>query len=205
MVSIGTFLSIGIIGAVAIGGYALYRNLDKAGGALSRGVEQSITNPLGNYFENLWTSLPSAAASTGNGSFKEAPPQQSGVTYEQYVAGEDTRTQSQVDDWYTQNKITNPNDPKPLLTPSVQIAYADPGPAATPKPTDYKSGYYYFDVAGSQYDTIQYQTAEAMKKLFSMNLSKIFSPGGLENITYIGQSNLNEAGFKLFGQSKGYL
>ena len=64
MVSIGTIFILAIAGAVAVGGYALYRNADKVGGALSRGVETSITNPLGSYFDNLWKDTSSGITNT---------------------------------------------------------------------------------------------------------------------------------------------
>jgi len=54
MVSVGTVISLLAVGAIAAVGYAVYRNLDKIGGAVSRGVETNLTNPFGNYFENLF-------------------------------------------------------------------------------------------------------------------------------------------------------
>jgi len=67
MVSVGTFLSIGIIAGVGILGYAVYRNFGQIGGALSRGVTQNITNPFGDYFENLFASSNGNGNGTGNG------------------------------------------------------------------------------------------------------------------------------------------
>jgi len=67
MVSIGTVLTLGIIGAVSIFGYAVYRNADKLGGAVSRGVEKNVTAPFGNYFENLFADTP------GNGNGASVP------------------------------------------------------------------------------------------------------------------------------------
>ncbi len=64
MVSIGTVLTLGIIGGAGILGYAVYRNADKVGGALARGVEENITAPIGSYFENLFAGLPTSTNGT---------------------------------------------------------------------------------------------------------------------------------------------
>jgi len=59
MVSIGTFLTVGIIAGASVLGYAVYRNLDKVGGALARGTQEKLTDPFSNYLENLFVSSPS--------------------------------------------------------------------------------------------------------------------------------------------------
>lgn len=61
----GNIFSLAAIGAVIAGGIALYSNRDKIGGAFSRGIETNLTNPLGNYFDNLWTGAPGNAAPPG--------------------------------------------------------------------------------------------------------------------------------------------
>jgi len=58
MVSIGTIFTIGIVGAVAAGIYAVSRNTDKIGGALTRGTEEYISKPFANYLDSLFQSLP---------------------------------------------------------------------------------------------------------------------------------------------------
>jgi len=55
MVSIGTIISFGVIGAIIAGSYAVYRNSDKIGGALSRGLQTNITTPLGSWADSLFT------------------------------------------------------------------------------------------------------------------------------------------------------
>ena len=54
MVSIGTVLTLGIIGAGVAGAYALYRSGGAIGGALSRGVEASLVNPIVDWANNLF-------------------------------------------------------------------------------------------------------------------------------------------------------
>jgi len=67
MVSIGTVITLGIVGGLAIVGYALYRNASSIGGAFSRGVTQNVTDPFGDYFENLFKD------STTNGGTPSVP------------------------------------------------------------------------------------------------------------------------------------
>lgn len=63
MVSIGTIITIGIAGAIAAVGYGAYVNREKIGRAVQRGVTGSVTNPIGNYFDNLFKG---SASGTGN-------------------------------------------------------------------------------------------------------------------------------------------
>ena len=56
MVSLGSILGIGAAAAVGLGAYALYQNRAAIGGALSRGTQISIVNPVGEFFENLFRS-----------------------------------------------------------------------------------------------------------------------------------------------------
>ena len=48
-----TVLTLGIIGAVAVAGYAVYRNLGKVGGVVSTSIEKSVTDPFGNWLDSL--------------------------------------------------------------------------------------------------------------------------------------------------------
>lgn len=54
MVSIGTVLTLGIAGAIAIAAYGVYTNLGKVSGALTRGIETTVTPAFGNYFDKLF-------------------------------------------------------------------------------------------------------------------------------------------------------
>ena len=54
LVSIGTVLTLGIVGAVAIAAYGVYSNLGKVSGAITRGVETTVTPAFGNYFDRLF-------------------------------------------------------------------------------------------------------------------------------------------------------
>jgi len=215
MVSIGTVITLGIIGAASIGAYALYRNADKAGGALSRGVEENISVPLGNWFDNLWQSVNPLSPGPGQDSpinpvtiFDPLPPAYGDL------------------DYVPPPSIT-PTPDYPSLVPPGTTPTPGPGPTTTLVPTPgaptlvppgastpgelldivnkFKEGYYYFNVVGSEWDTQQFVSESFAKQLNEADPSKLFHPGGLTDITYIGKTALGEAGFKLFGESKGYL
>jgi len=79
MISIGTVLTLGIVAAVVAGGYAVYRNADKLGGALSRGVETNLSVPLGNYFDNLWSGLNNNLQTTTGGPVQQAQQKAAGT------------------------------------------------------------------------------------------------------------------------------
>lgn len=188
MVSVGTFISLGIIAAVAAGGYAVYRNADKLGGALSRGVETNISNPLGVWFDSLWN----GSQIVSNGSpinpitiVNPLPPAYGQVPTPQPPA-------------------TIPPVPVPPVNdPGLPPSYTNPPPTNIPKPKIYKPGYYYFNFTGSKYD---YQTklTAAQAKLFSTEASRL-STDAFENIKFLGLSKLGPSGLKLFAQSQNYL
>lgn len=71
MVSVGTIFSLAVIGAVAAGGYAVYRNTDKIGGALTRGLEKNVVSPFGNYIDNLWKDAGTNIVSTTTSSVQK--------------------------------------------------------------------------------------------------------------------------------------
>lgn len=66
MVSVGTVLTIGIVAAVGIAGYAVYRNLGKVGKVVTAGVTKSVSDPFG-----AW--LDSVIGGTTNGGGSGAP------------------------------------------------------------------------------------------------------------------------------------
>jgi len=202
MVSVGTILSVGFAAAIIAGGYALYRNADKIGGALSRGVETNLTQPLGNYFDNLWgnvtTSSINAVQTAVNQTYQQA---QGGFVdaWNKAVAG--AGTLNPIYPWLTQQpqqqqppiEVT-PLPPVPTLPPPLPPV----GPIAGPK-----AGFYYVDYTGSKYDT--------QWELTSKQAAQAFETAGADltdaflGLQYLGKSKLGPAGFQLFGKSKGYL
>ena len=206
MVSLGTILTLGAIGALAAGGYAVYRNFDKLGGALSRGVETNLTNPLGNYFDNLWSGIASNASNTISNNEQIQNAQDAFQSATETFSGLADSFSNPFPPAYGAPPPTQtvPTPGAPILTPPGVDSVEDLLKITNPLPK-YESGYYYFNVAGSQYDTQQYLTAEKAKELFALPEEAVFSPGGLQNVKYIGKNELGAAGFKLFGESKGYL
>jgi len=211
MVSVGTIISIAAIGGIAAAGYAVYRNADKIGSALSRGVEGYFTNPLGRYFENLFTNLPTGASGTSPGTplptlDPEAPLQTSGplIGFEGGPSGpqlpaDKNLIQTAFDIWYAEKFGAGPLAPPtpPALT-ITDVTPPGPIPQSTPASA---AGYYYFDQPGSQYDF------QAFLGLGEADLYKKadVGPHGPKNITFLGTSKLTPDAFKLFGQSQNYL
>lgn len=80
MVDAKIFLSLGVIAGIGVLGYAVYRNLDKIGGAFARGTTQSIIDPFGNFFENLFSSSNGGTNGNGTGPSSIAGETVNGVT-----------------------------------------------------------------------------------------------------------------------------
>jgi len=207
MVGIGTIFTIGIIGAVIAGGYALSRNTDKIGSALSRGVEGYLTNPLGNWFDNLWTDITNVSSPATSG-----PSSLAGET----VASYNDSTITIPADTTVNTDGTVSSDTPPLLTLSewekqyaiseleknrlLTIAENEAFEESIKRPV-YESGYYFINTIGSVWDTQQYLTSFQAGKYAESYKAE----GDYSNIHYIGQDALGEAGFKLFQKSQNYL
>ena len=185
MVSIGTIFSLAVVGAVAAGGYALYRNTDKIGGALTRGLEKNVSAPFGNYIDNLWKDTSSGMATTATN------------TVQKKIV----------------EPLKNIPNPTNVFTNPFPFAYGESGkspvtknlpPASIiSKPTPSASaaqsvaGWYYqnFAVGGRKDRQIKLDEGTADKlKLRGYDL------------TFLTPSQkLSPSAFTLFGQSKGYL
>jgi len=203
MVSIGTVLSLLAGGAAIAGAIAVLSNLDKIGGAFTRGVESNITNPFSDYLDNLFKT---------NGANTQSGPSD--------IAGQTAP--------FTQPTPTTPGS-EVIIPPSTTVnpdgtVTSDTPPILVLDPKEKESltdifrqnkniselalgqeGFYYFNVAGSKYDTQQFLSSTAAKILGTSDRETLFSPGGLENIKFIGKSALGKSGFQLFGESQNYL
>jgi len=200
MVSLGTIFTLGIIGAVSVGVYALYRNADKIGGAVSRGVEETFVNPLGNWADNLWSSIENPfETSTSNASS---------------LAGQTVASVNDSTIFVPADTTVNPDgtvssDTPPLLELSpeekqyatdIQKENVDESQRVL---DSLKEGYYYFNFTGSKYDYQAKLTSEEANRYNTFAFSD--KTDLLENVAYLGQSKLGESGLKLFAQSKNYL
>ena len=198
MVSVGTVFTLGIIGAAAVGGYALFRNADKIGGAFSRGVEKSVTVPFGNYVDNLWKDVSDSVVDTTKVTvtkavaepFKNIPNPFNVFTNPFPPAyGESGKTQPKLPP--PQKKLT-PTPGAPTLVP--------PGASTIPQLLEMvksKAGYYYqnFAPGGRQDRQIKLKagTADKLKKR------------GYDLTFLTPSKKLSPTAFTLFGKSKGYL
>jgi len=204
MVSLGTFLTLGIIAAIAAGGYAVYANAGKIGGAVSRGVETQLTDPLGNYLDTLWQNVTTSSINAVSQSVQ--------TSYQQTQQGFVDAWNSLINSAQT---ITNPIYPwqttQPSPTPDpidIQpLPTVDPIPIVQPtytqQPGSFQEGYYYFNFLGSKWD---YQTKLSAEQAGIYSKEALQDPTDyFENIKYLGQTKLGESGLKLFAESQNYL
>ena len=197
MVSLGTILSLGIIGAVAVGGYALYRNADKVGGALSRGIETNITYPIGNYFDNLWQGVKVPTVSPPPAPTTQAPQY---IPVSQPGAGQPNPANapthsSPTDKILSQGGTPTPSPQEILTDPNVNLEKFQP-----PQPSE---GWYYINYKGSKYDTQWYLTKEQAAK--TMQTAQASPTDYFENIKFLGSAKLSDRSFHLIGQANQYL
>ncbi len=194
MVSIGTVLTLGIIGAGIAGAYALYRSGGAIGGALSRGVETSLVNPLVDWANNLFKIPPVSAVGPGS-----TVPSNTKADIIVQAGGKVINT-GFVDDPNKFNPpgVTGyglPGTPQGTPTPTPDVTVAGiPTAAAAPTPAPSKAGYYYWNRPGPNDKQLGLKVGTADKLRLR----------GRE-LHYLSRTKLTEAGFKLFGQSKAYL
>jgi len=222
MVSGGTVLTIGIVGALAAVGVGLYAARGQIGGALSRGLTQSFTDPFRDYFGNLFRG--STGGGNGTGGDTEAQRQTNlaalertnqaardaaQASYEQQY-GQQFKTYQDTLDVY-KNLLEERRGPQPNATPAGPLPPTFPGeehrganpnaPVNEPLFAPSPAGYYYADYERGVKD-LQWKLTQGMAD----KLRKTIVPGGfLKGIHYLGISELGAPGFKLFGQSQGYL
>jgi len=211
MVSIGTILTLGIVAAIAAGGYAVYASRQQLGGALSRGVEETLVAPLRNWADSLWSSIAGSANGSTSGSSS--------------IAGQTVPFAGTAKVTIPGDTLVNADGTVSSKTPPLLTLTANEKLAATliqrenviesqkvldttianRDPFSAGAGYYYFDVAGSRYDSQQYLSATKVQQLKTADPNILFHPEGLRAITYIGPKQISAAGLQLFGESKNYL
>jgi len=192
-------VGIGIVAAVGIAGYAIYRNAGKIGDLFSSTIEGAITNPINSFFENI--QLPDWSGTTTEPPSVPTPPIIAGETVP--LIGNTTVTippETLVDPSGT---VSSPTPPILNLPPEIA------GPAAVSQQAqvlqnlpERKAGYYYFNFLGSKYDYQAFLTKDRAKE-FALAAAPVGDP--FLNIRYLGQSKLSKQGFQVFGKSQHYL
>jgi len=182
LVSVGTIVSLGIVGAIIAGGYAVYRSSGPIGGALSRGVETSLVKPLTDWANNLFKISSVFAAGPGSSVPNINTPQDVIVQ-----GGGVAPNPLFVDD-------PNKFNPPPTTTPTPPPLPTPTPPTPTPTPIISAAGYYYWNRPGPD---------DRQLKLFEGTADALRRRG--RDLTFLGISKLGPAGFQLFGSSKGYL
>jgi len=208
MVSIGTVISLIAGGAIIAGSIAVLSNLDRIGGAFTRGVETNITNPFSLFLDNLFQTSTTTSQPTQQG------PQQgpSSIAGETVTLTETPTNKTQV--FIPGSTTVQPSGVVTSDTPPLLILSPEEKASATiiqkrnvslSELALGQEGFYYFNVAGSEFDTQTFLSSESAKLLSTADPSTLFKTGGLENIKFLGSTPLQEAGFRLFGESQGYL
>jgi len=211
MVSIGTVLTLGIIAAIAAGGYAVYASREQLGAATARGIQETLVTPLRNWANSLWSGIADASSSSTSGPSSIAGQTVKLTDTTQVIIPADTTVQPS-------GVVTSTTPPLLVLTPEEKLIAATTqqqnviesqkvldATIANRDPFSAGAGYYYFDVKGSRYDTQQFLSAEKVQLLKTADPNILFNPEGLRAITYIGPKQISSAGFQLFGESKNYL
>jgi len=211
MVSIGTIITLGVVGAIVAGGVAVYANAGKISGAFSRGVETNLTAPLGSYLDNLWKGVvPGSSSSTSSTSTTSSAAleaaRQSGIAtaqarYQQEFGQTIRSYQDALQVFQQQYTSFSPNQVAYALPPNFPgEEHRGANPTAPPNEPLFApspSGYYYRNFApGGRADTqikLKEGSADALRKR------------GYDLFFLHPTQKLSQAGFFAFGKSKGYL
>jgi len=203
MVSFGTVIALIAGGAAIAGGIAVFSNLDKIGGAFTRGVEESITRPFSNYLDNLFKGNGTSTQSSIAGEtvpLPGTPPPASTFTPPTVIIPPSTTVNPD-------GTVTSDTPPILVLDPKEkeEATFIQKANVSQSELALGQEGFYYFNVVGSEFDTQQFLSSETAIQLSKASLETLFNPGGLTNIKFLGKSALGPAGFQLFGESQGYL
>jgi len=198
MVNFGAVLTLGIVAAIGVIGYAVYRSGGSIGSALSRGVETTLVNPVTDWFDNLFKLPEAGAVSTtfatpGGNTTQDIIVQAGGIVPNPQFVDDPNRFNPPGVTGYgypktPQGEIINRAEPLPVPYPS---------PVPLPSlPTASLPGWYYQNFAPGGREDRQLLLKEG-------TATKLIQRG--YDLTFLGISKLGPSGFELFGQSKGYL
>jgi len=194
----GIVLGIGVVAAVGIAGYAIYRNAGKIGDLFSSTIQGAITNPINSFFENI--QLPDWSGTTTEPPSVPTPPIIAGSTVP--LVGNTTVTIPAETLVNPDGTVTSPTPPILNLPPEIkEEAIVTQKEKAKENLPDRKAGYYYFNFLGSKYDYQAFLTADRAKE-FALAAAPVGD--AFLNIKYTG-AKLSKEGFQLFGKSQNYL
>jgi len=218
MVSVGTIFSLALVGALGVGIYAVYSNAGTIGNALSRGIQKNVSNPLGNYFGNLWQGIDTNSQNIQNSQLLtqqkldyerlkniQQQQQQYQQLYGQSITSwQDTLSvfQKQYESW--RNSSTNGGTVNPVVEklpesfPGEEHRNRNPqAPPNEPLFSPSPSGYYYQDFApngrADRQIKLKVGTADKLRKR------------GFKLYFLTPSTKLSAKSFQLYGKSKGYL
>lgn len=194
MVSLGTIFTIAVAGAIATGVYVISRNTDKIGSAFSRGTQNIISDPFGNFIDSLFQNGSTSSSVTRT---PTPTPQRLPIPLSQPGTG-------------LPNPANAPTNPtaidvglsqgiKPTPTPSLTDPNLSAEKFQPPKPS---AGWYYINYQGSKYDTQWNLTA---KKAEEVMKTAAAAGDALLGIKFLGTRKLPQGGFRLFGKANQYL
>lgn len=182
MGKIGTILSIAALGGAAIGAFALYRNRNVIGAALSRGTQNAIIDPVGNFFNSLFAGLPTVGATPVPVPKTPAQPKQPFNPAQPIPTREPYKQGTQ----YTRTVIPG-QKPPPFV----------PTPTPTRKPTTRiptVSQYYFVDRPGTKYDIQQKLTPDVLRAILQSGYDAY----------PIGRTRLQDKSLGLFVRSRNF-
>lgn len=219
MVSPGTVLTLGIIGAVVAASVGLYAARGQIGGALTRGITQSFTDPFRDYFANLFRSSENggtnieaerqanleqlqlenqAARDAAQQSYQEQYGQQV-KTYQDTLAIYKTLLQEKDIVTKTTGGAPQPAAPLPKTFPGEEHRPANPlAPKNEPLFAPSPGGFYYFDFPGREYD---FQAKLGSGEADKYRTADV-GPRGPKSLTFLGLSKISNVGLASFAQAK---
>jgi len=192
-----------IILVAALGVFALRRygsssadSLRSAGSSLSN----IITSPISGFFDGL-NNFMLQPQQVVNQPYDLAPPPASGVGYDDYVSGADNRTQDEIDNWYTENNIDNPNvvygpgNEDPVVNRGSGTQPVSGGDVSQPS----RAGYYYQDLPSN---VLPYQDQQLYLDVGEADM--INSSDDISRVYFLSPTALADESVAFWGRSRGF-
>ena len=222
MVSIGTVFGLLLAGGAALVGYGLYQNRSAIGSALARGTEVNITNPIGDWFENLFRNNENNGEGDNNDNQESPiiPPDPNNTFIPCSNNPADYRTWCNGYTPPPDQDFLPPNPNRPPTAPEPDVAPEPPAPAPAPPtapnlPPGYDPNKIYnfdnptfdpgFSIPGRQYYYIDFIGNIPDQQVIENEAGiELYEAPNVRAIYPLGVSRpLSDAAFRVFGESKG--